>query len=141
MAAHATAAERDGRILRLVGSAVLSGGISVLVVLSAWQTDSKLGAPLYWAWVLTGLQVVALWAAGRRRWWAWLLGAGVQPVWIVYAVLTSQYGFVPGCVISAAVQLHNFVADRDTDRPSGSSPSKSRSDLTDATAVSRATRV
>lgn len=70
MAAHATAAERDGRILRLVGSAVLSGGISVLVVLSAWQTDSKLGAPLYWAWVLTGLQVVALWAAGRRRWWA-----------------------------------------------------------------------
>lgn len=113
----------------------------MLVVLSAWQTDSKLGAPLYWAWVLTGLQVVALWAAGRRRWWAWLLGAGVQPVWIVYAVLTSQYGFVPGCVISAAVQLHNFVADRDTDRPSGSSPSKSRSDLTDATAVSRATRV
>jgi hypothetical protein len=110
-----TTTRRDSRVLRLAGSAVLSGSISLLVVISSWQTDTGLGAPLYWAWVLTGLQVVALWAAGRGRWWAWLLGAGVQPVWIVYAVLTGQIGFVPGCVVSAAVQLHNFFADRDAD--------------------------
>lgn len=115
MAQHAMTVRRDSRVMRLVGSAVLSGGISSLVVISSWRTDSGLGAPLYWAWVLTGLQVVALWAAGRRHWWAWLLGAGVQPVWIVYAVLTGQFGFVPGCLVSAAIQLHNFFADRDAE--------------------------
>lgn len=61
------------------------------------------------AWILTSLQVVALWAAGRDRWWAWLLGCGVQPVWIVYALVTDQIGFVPECLISAFVQVRNFL--------------------------------
>lgn len=99
------------RTRRLAGTIVLSTSASLLVVLSSWMSETRLGAPLYWAWVLTGLQVIALWAAGRHQWWAWLLGAGVQPVWIVYAVLTGQLGFVPGCVISAAVQVRNFLRD------------------------------
>jgi hypothetical protein len=102
------------RKLRLAGAIALSVGMSILVMVSSWVTDTRLGAPLYWAWVLTGLQVLALWAAGRRCWWAWLLGAGVQPVWIVYAVLTGQLGFVLGCVVSAAVQVRNFFADHDS---------------------------
>jgi hypothetical protein len=103
----------DRRSLRLAAALALSAGASILVVVSSWVTDTRLGAPLYWAWVLTGLQVLALWAAGRRRWWAWLLGAGVQPVWIVYAVLTGQLGFVLGCLVSAAVQVRNFLTDHD----------------------------
>lgn len=99
----------DRRHLRLAAGLALSAGVSLLVVISSWTTDSRLGAPLYWAWILTGLQVIALWAAGRRRWWAWLLGGGVQPVWIVYAILTGQLGFVLGCVVSAVVQLRNYL--------------------------------
>jgi uncharacterized YccA/Bax inhibitor family protein len=100
---------RDDCGRRLAVAVALSAGACGLVVWSAWTSDTRLGAPLYWAWVLTGLQVVALWAAGRKQWWAWLLGAGVQPVWIVYALVTGQVGFVPGCLVSAAVQLHNFL--------------------------------
>jgi hypothetical protein len=105
----------DRRNLRLAGSAVLSASVSLLVVVSSWTTETTLGAPLYWAWVLTGLQVTALWAAGRHRWWAWLLGAGVQPVWIVYAILTGQLGFIPGCLVSAAVQVRNFLKNHEAD--------------------------
>jgi hypothetical protein len=100
---------RARRRTRLAGAIALSAGGCALVVWSADGGESRLGAPAYWAWLLTGLQVLGLWAAGRRLWWAWLLGAGVQPVWIVYAVLTSQLGFVPGCLVSAAVQLRNFL--------------------------------
>jgi len=99
----------DRRRTGLAGAFVLSAGGCALVVWSSDAGESRLGAPAYWAWLLTSLQVLALWAAGRRLWWAWLLGAGVQPVWIVYAVLTSQQGFVPGCVVSSAVQLRNFL--------------------------------
>ncbi|HEX6325303.1 MAG TPA: hypothetical protein VFZ72_01930 [Jiangellaceae bacterium] len=102
-------ARRDDRGRQLAVAVMLSAAACGLVAWTSWTSDTRLGAPLYWAWLLTGLQVVALWAAGRRQWWAWLLGAGVQPVWIIYAILTGQLGFVPGCLVSAAVQVHNFV--------------------------------
>lgn len=41
-------------------------GLCVLVVATASGDDSALGAPPYWAWLLTGLQVTAMWAAGYR---------------------------------------------------------------------------
>ena len=100
---------RDDSGRRLAAAVALSAAACGLVAWTSWTSDTRLGAPLYWAWILTGLQVVALWAAGRRQWWAWLLGAGVQPVWIIYAILTGQVGFVPGCLISAVVQVHNFL--------------------------------
>lgn len=96
---------------RVVCALYLSTTITVMVVFSAFSSESRLGAPLYWTWLLTGMQVVALWAAGQGRWWAWLLGAAVQPPWIAYALLTDQLGFVPGCLASAAVQTWSMVRD------------------------------
>jgi hypothetical protein len=52
-----------------------------------------------------------LWSAGTERWWGWLLGGSVQLPWIAYAVVTAQFGFIPGCAISACVQIHNFVCN------------------------------
>src|SRR5215207_5038198 len=100
---------RDLRHAWLVGALASSAGGSAIVMWSAYASDTRLGVPHQWAWILTGLQVIALWAAGRQHLWAWLLGAGVQPVWIVYAALTGQFGFVPGCLVSAAVQLRNYL--------------------------------
>lgn len=94
---------------RLAGAATGSMLVSLAIVVSSRTVESALGAPLYWPWLLTGLQVVALWAAGRDYWWGWLQGASVQIPWIVYAVVTGQLGFIPGCAISAAVQARNFV--------------------------------
>lgn len=61
-----------------------------------------------WPWVLTGTQVLALWAAGHDLRWGWLLGGSVQLPWILYAVATSQFGFIPGCMFSASVQLTSW---------------------------------
>jgi hypothetical protein len=95
--------------LQLALGALLSLATSGVLVATALAGESRLGAPGYWSWLLTGLQVLALWAAGRKRSWGWLLGAGVQPVWITYAVLTGQIGFIPGCAVSAAVQAYSFL--------------------------------
>jgi hypothetical protein len=99
----------DERSLRVAGAIALSTGISLAVVLSSWAVETRLGVPQWWPWLLTGLQVMALWAAGARRWWGWLLGAAVQPPWIAYALLTGQLGFIPGCAVSAVVQTYSFV--------------------------------
>jgi hypothetical protein len=63
-----------------------------------------------WPWVLTALQVLGLWAAGRGRPVGWLLGGTVQFPWIAYALLTNQIGFIPGCAVSACVQLCSYAA-------------------------------
>lgn len=93
----------------LAGGLVASLGLSIAVVVSAVPDDSPLGAPALWPWLLTGLQVLSLWAAGRRHWWAWLLGASVQLPWIAYALMTDQIGFIPGCAISASVQIYSYL--------------------------------
>jgi hypothetical protein len=79
------------------------------MVASGLRYDSALGALTVWPWLLTGLQVLALWSAGRRYWWGWLMGGSVQLPWIAYAVMTEQVGFIPGCLISASVQLYGFL--------------------------------
>lgn len=79
------------------------------VVLSALGDTSALGAPRLWPWLLTGLQVLALWAAGWRHWWGWLLGGSIQIPWIAYAVMTTQFGFIPGCLVSACVQIYGSL--------------------------------
>jgi len=93
----------------LTGGVVASLGLSIAVVASSARDDSSLGAPAHWPWLLTGLQVLSLWAAGRRHWWAWLLGGSVQLPWIAYALMTDQIGFIPGCAISASVQIYSFL--------------------------------
>jgi xanthine/uracil permease len=96
----------------VMGPLGLSIGITLILVSTSSASETRLGAPVYWSWLLTGLQVLALWAAGAEYRWGWLLGASVQPPWIVYAVLTDQVGFIPGCAISAAVQICSFVRSR-----------------------------
>jgi hypothetical protein len=102
----------------LTGGLVASLALSIAVVVSAASDDSTLGAPSFWPWLLTGLQVLSLWAAGRRHWWAWLLGGSVQLPWIAYAVMTEQIGFIPGCAISASVQIYSFLNNSNRTTPS-----------------------
>ncbi|MPZ54418.1 MAG: hypothetical protein GEU79_17110 [Acidimicrobiia bacterium] len=96
---------------RSISSLVLALGASLTLsgVIISTGDGSDLGAPSYWPWLLTGLQVTALWSAGTRRWWGWLLGSSVQIPWVAYAVVTTQIGFIPGCAVSLLVQSYSFV--------------------------------
>jgi hypothetical protein len=113
---RATAARGVAQWKGPLGFLGLSTAITGILVSSAWTFDSPLGAPGYWTWLLTGLQVLALWGAGTRGRWGWLLGAAVQPPWIAYALLTGQLGFIPGCVISTVVQTHSYFRGQSSTR-------------------------
>lgn len=93
---------------RLATGLAAAAALASAVVVSSWGDKSGLGAPAVWAWLLTGIQVLALWAAGRGWWWGWLLGGLVQIPWIAYAATTDQIGFLPGCAVSASVQIGAF---------------------------------
>jgi hypothetical protein len=97
---------------RLAGGLVGAVALAIAVIVSAWRDESGLGAPGMWPWLLTGLQVLALWSAGRGWWWGWLLGGLVQVPWIAYALMTGQIGFIPGCAVSTLVQFFAFTRNQ-----------------------------
>lgn len=89
-----------------VAFALLSAVLAVGVGLSVDGTAQMRA----WAWALTLMQVAAMWAVGSRGIrGGWLVGAAIQPAWVTYALLTGQGGFIVGCVVSAAVQIMNYV--------------------------------
>lgn len=93
-----------------IGLAVLGCcALVVAIVTTSIQDGSAIGAPAYWAWILTGIQVVGLRAAASGNASGWLIGASVQFPWIAYALVTAQFGFIPGCVISGVVQTHGYL--------------------------------
>ncbi|MFC0504275.1 hypothetical protein [Micromonospora costi] len=62
-----------------------------------------------WSWVLTGVGVFGLWLAGRRNPWGWAVGVGAQVLWVAYAVVTRQWGFLLGAFVYGPVYLGNFL--------------------------------
>lgn len=104
---EAQAKVRKGHLVaRPIGSWIIVSASLVLLVAFSMPSTA---AQRFWAWALTGLQVLAMWIAGSGRRAGWILGAGVQPGWIAYALLTDQEGFILGCVVSAGVQLSNVI--------------------------------
>jgi hypothetical protein len=87
----------------------LCAALCLAVTVSSRTDPGELGAPVFWTWALTGLQVTAMWVAGRGQAWGWMVGSAVQPGWIVYALLTNQLGFIVGCAISTGVQLSAYL--------------------------------
>jgi hypothetical protein len=60
------------------------------------------------SWVLTILGIVGMLGAARSLPWGWLVAFTAQPMWIVYSLLSKQWGFIPGCFIYAVVDVIGF---------------------------------
>lgn len=63
----------------------------------------------WWSYLLAGLALFVTWHVGRKRAWAWLVATVAQLLWIVYAVMTEQYGFLASSVAFLLINLRNYV--------------------------------
>ena len=63
-----------------------------------------------WSYALGGLGVFGLWLAGRRSAWGWAVGFGAQFLWLAYALVTVQYGFIITALVYGAVYAKNWRA-------------------------------
>lgn len=60
-------------------------------------------AEQWWSWALTLVGVACFFLAGKKVWWAWYVGLGGQLLWLAYALISGQLGFLVG------VFLYTFV--------------------------------
>ena len=63
-------------------------------------------------WVLVGAGIFGTYLASRDVSWGWLLLVSLQPMWIAYALVTEQYGFVIGAMAYGLGQLNGFLRSR-----------------------------
>lgn len=60
-----------------------------------------------WSWVLTIIGLAGFFLAGRKVWWCWYVNIANQFIWAIYALLTSQLGFLVGVVAYTFVFVQN----------------------------------
>ena len=63
-----------------------------------------------WPWILDAGGLTCTYFVGKRRWWGWALWQAVNVTWIVYAVSTRQWGFLPGCSVYAVLNHRNMTS-------------------------------
>jgi hypothetical protein len=63
-------------------------------------------------WSLVGAGILGTHLTSRGVPWGWLLMVSLQPMWIVYALTTDQYGFILGSIACGLAQLNGFLRAR-----------------------------
>lgn len=58
---------------------------------------------------MAALGITGLWFAGNKSKWGWVIGISVQALWIPFAIITHQYGFIFSAVAYAAVNIRNLI--------------------------------
>jgi hypothetical protein len=48
----------------------------------------------WWSWLLMIVGVSGVYLTGKKLWWGWLVGILSETLWITYAIVTKQYGFL-----------------------------------------------
>lgn len=62
----------------------------------------------WWSWLLAAGGILGIYLAGRKQAVGWLVGLGMQSVWLTYAVATRQWGFLVTAVAYGAVYAKNW---------------------------------
>lgn len=62
-----------------------------------------------WSWGLAIIGVAGIYFVGRKTLWGWFVLLFNEVIWIVYAVVTEQYGFIVSAIAYAAVYIKSYL--------------------------------
>lgn len=58
---------------------------------------------IWWSVLLTTVGITGLWIVSNHRWQGWLISLASEILWIAYAVVTQQWGFIAAAVVYSCV--------------------------------------
>jgi hypothetical protein len=62
-----------------------------------------------WSWVLAVLGITGIFLVGRKTIWGWLVLCANEVLWVTYALVTKQYGFIAMAIAYVVVYLKSYV--------------------------------
>ena len=75
-------------------------------------------ANIIWSISLAAVGILGIYLAGSKNIWGWAVSFGAQAAWIVFALVTAQYGFILSALAYGWVYGRNFVKWRNERRTS-----------------------
>mgnify|MGYP000093949135 FL=1 len=67
---------------------------------------------MIWSWILAVIGVAGIFFVGRKTIWGWLILCVNEILWIAYALITDQYGFIFSAIAYAAVYVKSYLSWR-----------------------------
>lgn len=64
---------------------------------------------LVWSVALAAIGILGLYLAGSKNLWGWVVSFAAQVLWIMFAVVTGQYGFVLSALAYGWVYGRNYI--------------------------------
>jgi hypothetical protein len=64
---------------------------------------------MLWSWILAVIGVAGIFFVGRKTIWGWLVLLFNECLWIAYALVTEQYGFIFSALAYAAVYIKSYI--------------------------------
>jgi len=63
-----------------------------------------------WSFILAGLGIAQITLTGKKKRVGWLIGLLTSCIWMVFAIVTQQYGFVVSSIIFGYIHIKNWLA-------------------------------
>ena len=63
----------------------------------------------FWSWILAALGVTGIYFVGKKTIWGWLILCINECLWIIYAIVTQQYGFIFAAIAYATVYIRSYL--------------------------------
>ena len=64
---------------------------------------------LIWSVALAATGILGIYMAGSKNVWGWAVSFGAQSLWIVFALVSGQYGFILSALAYGYVYGRNFI--------------------------------
>jgi hypothetical protein len=64
---------------------------------------------MLWSWILAAIGVTGIFLVGKKTIYGWLILLLNECLWIAYAVVTEQYGFIVAAVAYGIVYIRSFI--------------------------------
>jgi hypothetical protein len=62
-----------------------------------------------WSWSLAVIGVAGIYFVGRKTLWGWFVLLFNEAIWIIYAVVTEQYGFIVSAIAYGIVYVKSYL--------------------------------
>ena len=62
----------------------------------------------YWSWALSCVGAFGIYLAGKKDWRGWAVGILSEVLWLIYAIVTKQYGFIFGAILYSIILIKNM---------------------------------
>jgi nicotinamide riboside transporter PnuC len=69
-----------------------------------------------WSWLLAVIGVAGIYFVGRKTIWGWFVLLFNECLWMTYAIVTKQYGFIFSALAYAIVYIRSYMHWKEDER-------------------------